>query len=237
MAASSSEFVFSSRSSNALEAPVKKQLRETHLANRARLTTPHIILLSGSILKKFWRLKCVRNLDKCLPEKRSVWMSCYVDFDHEVQTRTLLHKALGRGYRVAVPVVLPGSNAGIMLSEVSTVPGQEDPGPGWVRSSFGLMQPRDLKPVDPFEIDCFVVPGLAFDRFGFRLGFGKGYYDRLFEVVKSKIPRIGLAFSWQLVERLPREHWDVQMHRVVTEKKVVRCDLGLLSNHVHCSKR
>lgn len=237
MTASSSGFVFLSQSSDSSGTSEKKQLREAHLAKRSRLSAPKIDLLSSSIQKRFWRLRSVRNLDKRLLGKQAVWMSCYVDFDREVQTRNLLRKALGRGYKVAVPVVLPGSNASIMLSEVSTVPGRGDPGPGWVRSSFGLMQPRDLRPVDPFEIDCFVVPGLAFDRFGFRLGFGKGHYDRLLEAAKSEIPRIGLAFSWQLVERLPREHWDVQMHRVVTEEKVIRCNLGLSSNHVHCSKR
>lgn len=219
------------RNADTPELAAKSRLRKTLLARRNRLSTHSVDRLSQSALERFWRLRAIRDLDRRRHGQQEVWMSCYVDFDHEVQTRTLLRKALVRGYKVAVPVVFPESNAGLMLSEVSNVPGREDPGPGWVRSSFGLVQPCVLKPVDPSEMDCFVIPGLGFDRCGFRLGFGKGYYDQLLGAVRSEIPRIALAFSLQVVDQLPRDPWDVPMHRVVTEKGVIRCPTGTPSSH------
>lgn len=67
--------------------------------------------------------------------------------------------------------------------------------------------------------DLIVVPGLAFDRKGARLGMGGGYYDRLLSLPRYRDAlRLGLAYSFQLVDRLPREDWDVPVHAVCTEK-------------------
>ena len=225
------------READTPEVAAKSRLRKTLLARRSRLSTRSVDRLSQSALERFWRLRAIRDLDRRRPGRREVWMSCYVDFGHEVRTRTLLRKALERGYKVAVPVVLPESNAGLMLSEVSNAPGREEPGPGWVRSGFGLVQPCDLKPIDPSEMDCFVIPGLGFDRFGSRLGFGKGYYDQLLGAARPEAPRIALAFSLQVVDLLPSDPWDVPMHRVVTENGVIRCHTGPSSSHSRSVKR
>jgi 5-formyltetrahydrofolate cyclo-ligase len=66
-----------------------------------------------------------------------------------------------------------------------------------------------------------VVPGLAFDRSGYRLGRGGGYYDRfLSRPVADRV--VGLAFSWQIVDEVPRDPWDIPVDAVVTEKGVIR---------------
>ena len=70
------------------------------------------------------------------------------------------------------------------------------------------------------DIDLFVVPGIAFDRHGYRLGRGKGYYDRLLS--RSKAIKIGLAFSCQIVSRLPRDIYDIPMDVVITEKETIK---------------
>ena len=67
--------------------------------------------------------------------------------------------------------------------------------------------------------DLIIVPGLAFDRRGTRLGMGGGYYDRLLALPRYKNSlRLGLAYSFQLVDSLPREDWDVPVHAVCTEQ-------------------
>jgi 5-formyltetrahydrofolate cyclo-ligase len=79
-------------------------------------------------------------------------------------------------------------------------------------------------------MDCFVLPGLAFEPQGFRLGFGRGYYDHLLASARTDAWRIALAFSFQMTSRLPREEWDVPMHRIVTETGVIRCNQSALND-------
>ncbi len=201
----------------------KARLRQTFLAKRNALLPNTVESLSGAILPRIWRLRALRELDARRGAGRPAWISCYVDFGQEVRTRPFLRKALTRGYRVAVPVTRPGRNEKLILSEVEDVPDPEDPGPEWVRTRWGLFEPRHPRPVEPGRMDCFVIPGLAFDRRGVRLGFGKGYYDGLLASARPDAWRIGLAFSTQLADRLPWTKGDVPMHRIVTESGVVRC--------------
>lgn len=198
-------------------------IRRRFLTRRAALTPEAAGALSQAIHTRFWRLRAAREMEVRRCDGQGVWLSCYLDFDREVQTRPIVRKALALGYRVAVPVVLPGREGTLILSEIMDVPSLEEPGPGWVRSRFGLLEPRAPRPVEPERMDCFVVPGVAFDRRGYRVGFGKGYYDKLLASARPDAWRIGLAFSAQMTPRLPREAWDVPLHRVVTEGGVVQC--------------
>ncbi|MGC9150539.1 MAG: 5-formyltetrahydrofolate cyclo-ligase [Microbacter sp.] len=74
---------------------------------------------------------------------------------------------------------------------------------------------------DPFEgnIDLAVIPGMAFDRFGNRLGRGKGYYDQF--LAQHHLKTIAVAFHCQLVEQVPVDKWDVRMNQVITEKGII----------------
>jgi 5-formyltetrahydrofolate cyclo-ligase len=93
--------------------------------------------------------------------------------------------------------------------------------------SFGLRQPpRGTPELAPEAIDATLdvalVLGLAFDRRGFRLGHGRGYFDRFF--ARHRVPGLGLAYDWQLLDRLPAEPHDRPMRVVVTDAAVVRPD-------------
>ena len=67
--------------------------------------------------------------------------------------------------------------------------------------------------------DLFIVPGIAFDRKGYRLGWGKGYYDRLLKDVNA--PKIGLAYNFQIVSRLPHSSYDIPMDIIITEHETI----------------
>ena len=84
----------------------------------------------------------------------------------------------------------------------------------------GILQPRIIKSVDSSLIEVAILPGLAFSKSGVRLGYGKGVFDRL--LAKSKAIRIGLAYDFQLVDKIEKEKHDLLMDMVVTEKKVYR---------------
>ncbi len=83
-----------------------------------------------------------------------------------------------------------------------------------------IREPSNGKPVSLTEIDALLIPGRAFDRRGFRLGWGKGYYDRTLKNYSGL--KIGIGESNQLLESLPFEDHDVPMDLLVTEKFVLR---------------
>lgn len=88
------------------------------------------------------------------------------------------------------------------------------------KSSLGVLEPdpRVSKPVDPAELDVVLVPGVAFDRSGHRLGRGRGFYDRFLKSSPRHVCRVGIAFSAQVsTEELPVEPWDEVMDWILTE--------------------
>ena len=89
------------------------------------------------------------------------------------------------------------------------------------RGAFGLWEPDPQRAprVAAERVDLFLLPGLAFDRRGGRLGMGRGFYDRLLRELNA--PRIGLAYELQLLEATPVDAHDARMHKVVTELQVI----------------
>ena len=84
-----------------------------------------------------------------------------------------------------------------------------------VKGCFGILEPPASTPVaDPNKLDLILVPGVAFDRQGGRLGRGRGYYDRL--LAGTSAFKVGVCFDWQIVPEVPREAHDIRMDAVVT---------------------
>ena len=98
---------------------------------------------------------------------------------------------------------------------------------GWERGRFGIREPRVSPGREGIRkgLDLVVVPGLAFDAAGRRLGQGHGYYDRFLFGLGGTAVTVGLAFSWQLVPEVPVDAWDVPVDVVVTENGVVERDI------------
>jgi 5-formyltetrahydrofolate cyclo-ligase len=92
-------------------------------------------------------------------------------------------------------------------------------GEGLVQGQYGIWEPDPALPrVEPSEVDLILVPCVACDRAGYRLGYGGGYYDRLFADPRWQgIPAIGVVFEDAYVEALPRDPWDLPLQGVCTE--------------------
>lgn len=135
--------------------------------------------------------------------------------DGEVETRPIVARALAAGKRVVCPrVEWPGRR----LRHFAI-----DRLDGLVESERGLWEPPgdSTTAVDPAELDLVLVPGLAFDRFGGRVGFGAGFYDRFLAATTAW--RIALAYSLQIIERVPTEDHDQAVDRIVTEIEDIDC--------------
>ncbi len=87
--------------------------------------------------------------------------------------------------------------------------------------AFGVPEPTGGEPLPPEALDAVVVPALAFDRRGFRLGQGKGYYDRFLGRLRADALTLGFIPKTLLLERLPADPWDVPVRAIVTEDGVL----------------
>ena len=150
--------------------------------------------------------------------KKARVVMCYVAIDSEVETRPILEQALADGKRVAVPMALSRSRR-LVAAEVKNLRRELKP-----RGPWKIPQPPSRKghAISPENLDLVIVPGVAFDRQGRRLGRGMGYFDRFLGRVPASVPRVGLAFRFQLLKEIPSESHDQPVSVVITEKKVVR---------------
>lgn len=188
-----------------------KNLRERKKAERAAQTFEEVEEKSRRIKEKMF----------ALPEfKRANTVAFYVAKEDakEVRTQEMIGEALKLGKRVVVPFVVGNE---IEFSEIS---GLEDLQPG----TFGILEPRtEIRKKVPLEqIEFVVVPGVAFDLKGRRIGYGKGFYDRFLSRLLSARPDaciVALAFEMQLVENIPNQKSvDVPMRILITEERVLR---------------
>ena len=128
---------------------------------------------------------------------------------NEPATEALLADLLARGAQVAVPACR-GGNYGWAWVDASTT---------WKRATHGIWEPTMAQVASPVDLRLIVVPGVAFDAQGGRLGHGRGHFDRL--LARSEALRVGLCFENRLVEAVPMEPHDVRMDVVATEKRML----------------
>ena len=133
----------------------------------------------------------------------------YRSTESEPATEALLTDLLARGAQVAVPV-RRGGEYGWGWVDASTA---------WKRGAHGIWEPTEAKAAPPEDLRLIVVPGVAFDAQGGRLGHGRGHFDRL--LAQSEALLVGLCFENRLVEAVPMEPHDVRMDVVATEKRTL----------------
>ena len=150
-----------------------------------------------------------------LPQFRQARVvATYVGVKSEVGTKSLIEGRLARGEPMAVVYRQDGDLALALIQSIHER----------VPASFGLLEPVPSVVADPerhcvsADVDLFLVPGLAFDREGGRLGYGKGYYDRLLRAARPGAVFLALAFESQMIENVPMLSHDVPVHLVMTER-------------------
>ena len=161
-----------------------------------------------------------RILDRvfALPEyARAATVMFYLDVRAEVRTRPALPAALASGKTLVVPWC--NDHGELELFHLESMDELE---PG----SYGILEPRAelrnrrQKQITPEQLDLILVPGVAFDRRGGRVGHGKGYFDKLLRHARADARLVGLAFECQLFPEVPMQEHDLFMDRVVTEAAV-----------------
>ena len=144
-------------------------------------------------------------------------ISCYVSVKNEIDTLGLIAQALEAGKRVGAPVA--GARRQLVHRELCSLDALEP-------AAFGLLEPPESShEIPPESFDLVVVPGLAFDRHGYRVGFGAGYYDRF--LAETSAIRVGLCYAFQVVDSVPSEAHDQPVDFVATDREVHMCRGGV----------
>jgi len=180
----------------------KGQLRTTILRQLKQQKEDDRRRRSEAIRRKVFRLTAFR---------RAKTVCCYVALPYEVQTWRMIEDILANGKRVVVPVTAQRTRR-LWLSEV------RNPAAELGRGAHGVWEPLPSarRPVPVRKVDLVLVPGVAFDRRGHRLGHGLGYFDRFLSRVPKTTPTVGLAFRFQLLDRLPVTSHDHAVQTVLT---------------------
>ena len=157
-----------------------------------------------------------------LPAWREAPLICgYMSMRSEIGMIPVWERAIAEGKGYALPVTLTGATEGRMIFRrmAGFTPHELSP------ARFGVYEPSDLCPAlstKDYANALILVPGLAFDDFGYRLGYGGGYYDRFLmnlQAAGADVTTVGLAFSVCRLTELPREAHDIPVHFIVDERR------------------
>ncbi|MBF0560326.1 MAG: 5-formyltetrahydrofolate cyclo-ligase [Nitrospirae bacterium] len=137
----------------------------------------------------------------------------YASFKSEVDTFELLKESISKHKTIVLPKV-DMKNSSLTLYEICSL---EDLSAG----CYGILEPRAAEDriIDPAAIDVMIIPGVAFDEQCNRLGYGKGFYDRLLS--RKKVPALALAYEEQILRLIPAEEHDIKMDKIITDKRII----------------
>ena len=134
-------------------------------------------------------------------------IATYLSFPHEFQTQELIKQALKDGKKVLIPKTYPRGRMEFVVYDPQQL----------VKTSFGLLEPEgDLTVIDSCQIDLIHVPGLAFTREGYRIGYGGGYYDRYLEHFTGHT--LSTVYPCQIRDFIPEDH-DIPVQEVLIDER------------------
>ena len=198
---------------------MKRKLRQQKLLERlkhqtsAKASKSHKII---SKLQKFSIFKKAKNILLYLPIHGEVDLTSLItkknDMDHD------RGKSKGKQKSFILPRV---NGKKLDLFYVKNIDEVE-------MAKFKVLEPKKHLPKAKIkEIDLILTPGIVFSIDGHRIGYGKGFYDRLLK--KAKCPKIGIAYDFQIVKNTAAEKHDVPMDMIITEKRIIKPRINLLS--------
>jgi len=187
----------------------RDRLRQAALSQRRALALTDCLAWSRSIQSRAMGFSYYRAA-------RAVGL--YSPVQNEVETSAILQHALTSNKKVFYPKLSLAGSAGLarINAAAELVVGRHD-----------ILEPAGADFITPGDCDSLVIfiPGLLFDRRGNRLGRGGGWYDRVLGELGNDGIFVGLAYEFQLVEKLPAESWDRRVHFIITEKNQIDCGM------------
>lgn len=182
----------------------KDSLRKKVLAERSKIDKEQRLSMGNTIIDTFKSTDFYKNAEMIM---------IYISFGTEIHNHEFIKDALAEGKKILVPVTFHEPR----MMKPSLLKSFDDLEPGY----YNILSPKEesINYVDKSEIDVIIVPGAIFDKEGYRIGYGGGYYDRF--LADLKIPKISFAFEMQLTDEVPKEDFDVPVNYIITEKRFI----------------
>ncbi|MBU5438492.1 5-formyltetrahydrofolate cyclo-ligase [Tissierella sp. MSJ-40] len=186
----------------------KKALRKELLIKRENLTEKEILKKSNLITNSIYNSKVYRDAKTIMT---------YISFKNEVYTHNIIKKSIIENKKIVVPITIPETKE-LKISQVLDFSELEI-------GYYNILTPKKefLRYIDPKDIDLVLVPGVAFDKNGYRIGYGGGYYDRFLDKLRKDAIKIGLAFDLQLIDKVPKDNYDKPVDIIITENEIINC--------------
>jgi len=187
----------------------KKELRKKVQELRDSIDPEQRRLLSALVAENLWSVPEFSAAETIL---------FFISFRSEVDTIPMILRALDENRTVCVPCTDSGNKV-MEASRIFNLDGDLQLG------NYDILEPKGdcMRPVPASDIDVILMPGVAFDLTGGRLGYGGGYYDRFLEKCSPDCTLIAAAFEIQLIDHVPCADHDARIHKIVTEKRIIDC--------------
>ena len=187
----------------------KKILRKEILTKRKNIDIVEKEKMDRKISNKFYESKYYR-------EAKNIFI--YISYDSEINTKEIINKALKDNKKIYVP----RTEFKTRLMDAVEITSLDN----LIESEYGILEPSaEEAHINPNELDLIIVPGVAFDRNGGRMGYGAGFYDRYFKKINKdnikKIKKLALAYDFQILEKIPMNEQDVPVSYIITEKEFI----------------
>ena len=186
----------------------KKTLRKEILGKRSELSREEIIKYSNIISNEIYKMDLYKNAKRIM---------CFVSNGTEIETHPLIEQAIKDGKSIVVPITISETRE-LLVSDVYSLSELEV-------GDYDIEVPKKefTRIVDPNTIDLILVPGVAFAKDGYRVGYGGGYYDRFLSKLLNPTPTIAIGFDLQIVDKVPTDKYDLPVDMIVTEKRIIHC--------------
>lgn len=186
---------------------VKREIRKKILSIRDSLSEEDIDKYSFLIKENFFSLPEVKKAQNFF---------IFVNFRSEVKTIPIINELINKDKKIIVPYS-DIENKRLILCYINSISELKI-------GNYGILEPdiNNSRRADLKDIDLAVIPGSAFDESGGRVGYGGGFYDRVIPDLRSDVPKIALAFDFQVIEKVPMGYYDKRMDIIVTERRILR---------------
>ena len=182
----------------------KNNLRNTYKQKRKEMSAKDAEIKSFAAANAFLNSDIYKNANQLM---------LYMPLGNETDTSLIISQAFAHGKKVIFP--LTERESGIITPVYATSTTE------FAKGAFSVSEPQNADAADISQTDVIVVPGIAFDAKGARIGFGKGCYDMLLQ--NTSAVKVGYCYDWQVCGKIPAASHDIKMDYIITEKRFIKC--------------
>ena len=183
----------------------KKDIRKEISKLRDNLDVNEKSVKDKEILKKLLNIKEYK-------ESQNIFV--FVSYKSEVDTHEFIKESIKNDKVILVPKVKNkfGDMGAFKINSFNDL-----------KSGFkGILEcDESCSEFNKYNIDIVIMPGLAFDKDGGRIGYGGGYYDRFLKDLNKEIPKIAVAYELQVINNIPMEDYDIKPNKIITEERII----------------